>query len=161
MAYNLTRPAHADVRDAIQEAVDTLSAKIGIKLTLGYIGNVWHNGPPESRDDRSWHIWVDGIVLAEGIYRNNKVSVGGFRTKDLGNLLATVEAEGIQKAIAWALVNMERFAFRDVKDYMGEVVETAAQVEAAVTDNPALFPSIEWAKGVKEERALRRAARNA
>ena len=123
---------HTDITTALQAEAKAASARLGTDIRVSYIGNC------DSRSDhRLWGVVVEGI--RGGYHYNNTLSTPEYRTENLADLLAYVENGGIEETIGKAKGRWNPdgqfhsgYRFSPVRDVWGEVVETPAQVEAAL-----------------------------
>ena len=138
---------HADITTTLQAEATAASARLGTDIRVSYIGNC------DSRsDNRLWGVRVEGI--RGGYHYNNTLSTPEYRTENLAALLAYVENGGIDETIAKAKGRWDAegqfhsgYRFSPVRDVWGEVVETPAQVAAALAGvkpshilNPEVWP---------------------
>ncbi len=129
---------HTDITTALQAEAKAASARLGTDIRVTYIGNC------DSRSDhRIWSVKVEGI--RGGFHYNNTLGTPEVRTERLAELLAYVENGGIDETIGKAKGRWDAegqfhggYRFSYVKDVWGEVVETPAQVEAALAGIPAI-----------------------
>ena len=123
---------HADITTTLQAEAKAACERLGTDIRVSYIGNC------DSRsDNRLWSVNVEGI--RGGFHYNNTLSTPEYRTENLADLLAYVENGGIEETIAKAKGRWDAegqfhsgYRFSPVRDVWGEVVETPAQVEAAL-----------------------------
>ena len=125
----------------LHAAVQAVAARLGTDVRVGYIGN--SPGRPGGTDNRAWYVSVSGI--RGGFHYNNNLATGQYRTENLADLLAFVESGGIEETIGKAKGRWDAdgqfhsgYRFAPVRDVWGEVVETPAQVEAALAGIPAI-----------------------
>ena len=129
------------IYDTLHAAVQAVAARLGTDVRVGYIGN--SPGRPGGTDNRAWHVSVSGI--RGGFHYNNNLATGQYRTENLADLLAFVESGGIEETIGKAKGRWDAdgqfhsgYRFAPVRDVWSEVVETPAQVEAALAGIPAI-----------------------
>ena len=131
----------SNIYDTLHAAVKAVAARLGTDVRVAYIGN--SPGRPGGTDNRAWYVSVEGI--RGGFHYNNTLTTGQYRTENLASLLAFVEDGGIEETIGKAKGRWDAsgqfhsgYRFSPVRDVWGEVVETPAQVEAALAGIPAI-----------------------
>ena len=70
------------------EAKDIVKEMREAGVTIGYIGSLWTNVPPEDRDDRSWMIFLPH----SGRVGTRDDRIGGYPTESRGRLLHDARA---------------------------------------------------------------------
>ena len=107
------------IYDTLHAAVQAVAARLGTDVRVAYIGNCGPGGT--GYDDRAWYVSVSGI-------RGGFVECGGIE-ETIGKAKGRWDADGQFHS---------GYRFAPVRDVWSEVVETPAQVEAALAGIPAI-----------------------